>query len=98
MNEQLVMFLLKQFGPWLTLFIIVGFAYFKLRAGNLIVLQNGSKKNGKKTPKEAETTLCTYRLDLVEKRLDDGDKIFEKHGDALGRIDRNVATLLERTK
>ena len=98
MSEQFVMILLERFGPWITMFIIVFFAYWKLRGGNLIVLQNGSKKNGKKTAQETESALYKYRLTDAEKRLDEGEVQMQKHGGAINRIDSNVGILLDRTK
>lgn len=95
MEEQFLTLMFKVLGPWVTMIGLVVFTYLKLRAGNLIVLQNGSKKNGgKKTAKETEAALCKHRLNAVEKRLDKGDTCFIKHSDAINRIDCNVAKLL----
>jgi hypothetical protein len=98
MSEQFVVILLERFGPWITMLLIVAFAYWKLRGGNLIVLQNGSKKNGKKTTRETEIALKTLRLTNVEKRLNEGDLQMKEHGEAINRIDNNVGILLDRTK
>jgi len=98
MSEKFVIFLLERFGPWATMIVIVFFSWWKLRNGNLIVLQNGSKKNGKKTAQETESALYNYRLTDAEKRLNEGDIQMKEHGKAINRIDKNVEVLLERTK
>ena len=98
MSEKFVIFLLERFGPWATMIVIVFFSWWKLRNGNLIVLQNGSKKNGKKTAQETESALYNYRLTDAEKRLDEGEVRMQKHGEAINRIDSNVGILLDRTK